>query len=215
MHRMRALYIAAVVLATVFTLRPAPVSAATVEQIVALSKAGVSEAVILALLDRDRTIMTIEPDQLVALKRAGLSDTVLTAMLKSGRDEADEAARAVSAANAASVLASLDSTPGLVIVGHGPDRPNTVHTEDFYLGLRDGVRIPSALAIGPVYPLPYRTPYRRGFADRAFQLPPTSYAKGKPSDRALCVAQVNTPNGRGPSYVTTCPSVMQRAARAK
>ena len=71
-----------------FALAPRPVAAVTVDQIVALSKAGVSEAVILALLDRDRTLLTIDPEQLVTLKREGLSDTLIMAMLKNGRDDA-------------------------------------------------------------------------------------------------------------------------------
>lgn len=205
---MRALHAVAVVLVTVFALAPAPVSAATVEQIVALSKAGVSEAVILALLDRDRTLLTIEPDQLVALKRDGLSDAIITAMLKSGRDQAEDAARAVSEANAASVLSALNSTPGLVVVGHGPDRPNTVHTEDLYRGFRDGVRLPSAIPYSSPYAIPHAAPYRRGFATRGFQSPPHLAPM-------LCLAQVNTAKGRGPAYVTECPAVMQRSLRTR
>src|SRR4051812_11339230 len=84
-----------------------PAAAVTVDQIVSLSKAGVSEAVILALIDRDRTVLTIEPEQIVALKRDGLTDTLITAMLRSGRDEAEEAAREVSSWNAAAMLSSL------------------------------------------------------------------------------------------------------------
>src|SRR5256885_1054813 len=75
-------------LIAVFTMLAGTASAVTVDQIVALSKAGVSEAVILALIDRDNTILTIAPEQLVALKRDGLSEPVILAMLKSGRQEA-------------------------------------------------------------------------------------------------------------------------------
>jgi hypothetical protein len=203
---MRTVHAAAVVVfALVLVFAAAPASAVTVEQIVALSKSGVSEAVILALLDRDRTVLTIEPEQLAALKREGLSDTLLMAMLRSGRDDAEDAARAVSAANAATIQAAIDATPAFVVIGHGPERPDTVHTEDFYLGLRDGVRLPSSRPLGGFYGTPLRSPYRTGFRNGAFAIP----------DRILCIAQVNTAAGRGPAYITECPPVMQRPARPR
>jgi hypothetical protein len=189
-------------------LTAASASAVTVDQIVALSKAGVSEAVILALLERDGTVLTIEPEQLVALKRDGLSDALITAMLRSGRDEGEQAARAVAAWNAATILSSLATAPEVVVVGHGPDRPNTAHTEDYYRGFRDGVRLPSAANTGPLYPLKSRSPYRRdGFRGRA-----TTDGAFQPM---LCLAQVNTAMGRGPAYVTECPAVMQPALRTR
>jgi hypothetical protein len=191
---------------------PARLSAVTVDEIVSLSKAGVSEAVILALLDRDRTVLSIDPDRLVALKREGLSDTLILAMLRNGRQEGDDAARAVAAERAADVLASLSSTPQVTIVGHGPERPNTAHTEDLYAGIRDGVRLPAAIPYGSPYAIPYPSvfsyapaygaPYARPFKSR----PQTPYR-----DRVLCLAQVNTARGAGPSYITECPAVMQRS----
>ena len=191
----------------------ARLSAVTVDEIVSLSKAGVSEAVILALLDRDRTVLTITPDQLVSLKREGLSDTLIMAMLKNGRQEGDDAARAISAERAADVLASLSSTPTVTIVGHDPERPNTAHTEDWYAGIRDGVRLPAAIPYGSPYAVPYAPIYGA--------LPYGPYAGGIKTQpllrrtRTMCVAQVNTPAGAGPAYVTECPAVMQRAVRAR
>ena len=103
-------------------LMPATASAVTIPQVVALSKAGVSDEVVLALIERDKTIFAIDPDQLIALKRDGLSEAVVLAMLRSGRQEPPpppaEAAR------------WLPTEPILVIVGHGPDRPNTYHGFD-------------------------------------------------------------------------------------
>jgi hypothetical protein len=191
---------------------PARLSAVTVDEVVSLSKAGVSEAVILALLDRDRSVLTINPDQLVTLKREGLSDTLIMAMLKNGRQEGDDAARAISAERAADVLASLSSTPTVTIVGHDPERPNTAHTEDWYAGIRDGVRLPAAIPYGSPYAVPYAPVYGA--------VPYAPYAGGlrlplARRTRTMCVAQVNTPAGAGPAYVTECPAVMQRAVRAR
>ena len=192
----------------------APASAVTVDEIVSLSKAGVSDAVILALLDRDRTVLTIGPEQLVTLKREGLSDTLIMAMLRNGRQEGDEAARAISAERAADVLASLATTPQVTIVGHDPERPNTAHTEDLYAGIRDGVSLPAGIPYGSPYAIPYPSfygavpyaPYSRPFRSQ----PLTPHR-----NRALCVAQTNAPVGIGPSYVTECPAVMQRAFRPR
>lgn len=104
---------------------PATARAVTVDDIVALSKAGVSEPVILAMIDRDKTVMTIDPQQVVALQKAGVSEKVIIAMLKSGRAEGDAAADANAAFNTTMFLNDRASMPTLVIVGHGPDRPNT------------------------------------------------------------------------------------------
>ena len=81
--------------------RRAPRSPITVDQIVALAQAGVTDTVILALIDRDRTVFAIEPEQMSTLQRDGLSETVILAMLKSGRAEGEQAARADAAANSA------------------------------------------------------------------------------------------------------------------
>jgi len=189
---------------------PVLASAVTVDQLVALSKAGVSDAVILALLERDRTVLTIEPGQVATLKREGLSDTLITAMLKSGRAEGEEAARAVSAERESAVLSGLASAPQVVIVGHGPDRPDTIHTEDWYATLRDGVRIPPPYAYGSPYAIPYGVPITAGAYPGGYKH--SSSAHRPPKDnRMLCFAQVNTPRCPGPGYITECPDVMQRA----
>jgi hypothetical protein len=102
---------------------PAAASAVTVDQIVALSKSGVSEPIILALIDRDKTIFTIEPDQLVSLRRDGVSETVILAMLKSGRDEGEAAAAEAAALNTGAIMNTLSPVPEIVVIGHDPERP--------------------------------------------------------------------------------------------
>src|SRR2546421_89585 len=111
-------------LTMVLTLIALPAAAVTADEIVALAHAGITDAVILALIDRDKTIFAIEPEQLVALKTQGLSEAVILAMLKSGREEGERAAQAAADMNTAMILASLAPGPDLVIVGHGPEVPN-------------------------------------------------------------------------------------------
>ena len=113
---------------------PAAASAVTLDEILSLSRAGVTDAIILALIDRDKTVFAIEPDQIVKLQRDGLSEAVVLAMLKSGRDEGDQAARADAAANSAWIMAQMPTEPLLVVTGHGPERPNVAHPDGFYSG---------------------------------------------------------------------------------
>jgi hypothetical protein len=110
-------------------LLPASASALTVQEIVTLSHAGVSDEVLLALIGRDQTIFAIGPDQLMALKRENMSERVVLAMLRSGRQEAPPAP-----APAASLTLLAPAERNEIIVGHGPDRPNTYHEFDGTFG---------------------------------------------------------------------------------
>lgn len=190
-----------VVLTLCGVLAPAAASAVTVDQVVELSKAGVSEAVILALIDRDRTVFTIDAEQIVALHRDGLTDKIILAMLKSGRQEGEDAARAASEANAARIAAALSSAPEVAYVGHGPDVPNTSHSSNFSDPLVPGV-----------IPVPYAAPYIAPLLRR--RVSPVSQAPRahRFEPPALCLAQV-TPAGSASSLamITQCPAVMQRS----
>ena len=86
---MRQLLIA-VVLATV------PVSAAaqtsdgqtlTVAQVIELSKAGLGEEALLALIEVNRPVFPVDVDTLRRLKDAGVAPNVIVAMIRSGRTE--------------------------------------------------------------------------------------------------------------------------------
>jgi hypothetical protein len=173
-------------------LSPRAASAITVDQIVSLAKSGVTDTVILALIDRDRTVFAIEPEHIVSLQRDGVSEKVILAMLKSGRVEGEQAARADAAYNSAWIASALVTEPETVTVGHGPDRPNTPHIDGFYSGP------PAAWFTEPYYAAAFsrRTPVapRRSNEPRAL-----CYAQGSSSFRGSGV----TP------FVTACPDVMQ------
>jgi hypothetical protein len=192
---------------------PATASAVTLEQVVAMSKAGVSESVIVALIERDGTVFTIEPDQVVKLQKDGLSDSLIVTMLKSGRAEGEEAARADAAANANRIAASLSPAPEVVIVGHGPEVPNTLHNSGFYSGpplpLIDPLLFPYSGGYTGGYGVvgAYGAPVTRSPAPRA---PRRREASTAPAPRAMCLAQIAT--GPSPSssrtLVTECPPVL-------
>jgi hypothetical protein len=180
-------------LLAVAVLAPCAASAITVDQVIALAKSGVTDTVILALIDRDRSVFAIEPEQIVSLQRDGLSERVILAMLKSGRAEGDQAARADSAYNSAWIASGLSTEPESISVGHGPDRPNTPHIDGFYSG-------PPALT--------FAAPPYYGPSFRYRTQPLASHRSREP--RALCYAQISTLRATNQTpFVTECPAVMQ------
>ena len=70
-------------------LLPAAARAVTVDDLMALARAGVGAEVLVAVIDADRTIFDLTPAQIVALKRAGVPDTVLVKMLGSAKEFVD------------------------------------------------------------------------------------------------------------------------------
>jgi hypothetical protein len=186
---------------------PSTVSAVTLDQVVALRKAGVTDAVILALIERDHTVFSIQPEQIVELKRDGLSEALIIAMLKSGQ-AGEEAIRTESVYTSAMIAAAIAPAPELVIVGHGPERPNTFHSDGFFSNSNSGPYFsPPYRRSGSPYARPYDVPYSP-LDERAYRGP-----RGDRWDqpRALCYAQVTTSASAGNSltYVTECPAVMQ------
>ena len=91
---------------------PSVASAVTLQDLIRLSHAGVADEVLIAMIERDQPVSALDPDQVVALKQAGVSEAVILAMIRSSGEQA-----------AAVPL----PPPLLVVVGHGPDRPNTTH----------------------------------------------------------------------------------------
>lgn len=63
--------------------------AVSVRDIIELSKAGLSEPVLLALIEVDRSIFAIDTATLKQLKAAGVSEAVIVAMIRSGRENRD------------------------------------------------------------------------------------------------------------------------------
>ena len=144
---------------TAGVLAPSVASAVTLDQIVELSRSGVTEAVILALIDRDKTIFALEPEQLVTLKAQGVSETVILAMLKSGREEGERAAQAAAELNSNFIMSTLPAGPEVVVVGHEPDVPNGGWSPaTTYPGFSGQFAIPYLYGYGYPYPYPRRRP---------------------------------------------------------
>lgn len=146
------------------TLIPATASAVSVQEVVELSNSGVSEEVILALIERDNTIFTIDPDQLLALQSQGVSRTVILAMLKSGRPQSTGQTPPDPAAS--SPVVAFPVEPDTIVVGHGPDRPNTSHQIDVFA---------APLVVPYLLYLPFSRPVCSGSPPPAYGRPDSSW----------------------------------------
>ena len=68
------------------TAAAAPAEALTIRDVIELTKAGVSEEVLLALIDVDGGVYASDTETLKALKAAGVSERVMVALVRSGRE---------------------------------------------------------------------------------------------------------------------------------
>jgi len=72
---------------TVLVLGAGRAEAVSIRDIIELSKAGLSDSVLLALIEVDRTVFTIDTATIRKLKDSGVSDVVIVAMIRSGREQ--------------------------------------------------------------------------------------------------------------------------------
>lgn len=84
MRRVLLILTAAVFLAT------GRADALTIRDLIELSKAGLGDPVLLALIEVDRGVFSIDAETLKQLKNGGLSDAVIIALIKSGRTKSPE-----------------------------------------------------------------------------------------------------------------------------
>lgn len=70
---------------TVIALAAGRAEAVTIRDVIELSKAGLSETVLLALIEVDRVVFSIDTPTLKQLKEAGVTDAVIVALIRSGR----------------------------------------------------------------------------------------------------------------------------------
>ena len=192
---------------------PATASAVTIDEVVALSKSGLSEQVIVAVIERDQTLFTLSPALIMKLQRDGLSDRILLALIKSGR--ANEPP--LPASPVAPVEAPVPPPPAIAVVGHGPQVPNTVESDS----IADVAEAAPLLPVPPpvfvpvpiLVPVPQVTPH----AGRRARLQPEQYLE-RTANPQLCVERV--PLGPSPfsaalTRVTECPAVVQRSRNSR
>jgi hypothetical protein len=95
--------------------------AVTVRDIIELSKAGLSDTVLLALIEVDRPVFPIDVATMKQLRDAEVSDAVIVAMIKSGRPPRDTGTRPAAAPAPAPEPAA--APPPVVVIEHHDAAP--------------------------------------------------------------------------------------------
>jgi hypothetical protein len=135
--------------------------AITVRDVIELSKAGLSDDVLLALIESDRNVFTLDAATMKALKDGGVSDRVMLALIHSGRTPAAAPAEPTPQA-AAAQPAPTEQEPRIIVIDHHdstppqPAVPTYVPTYGFGVptagfgvtGVGFGVGFPAGVAIG-------------------------------------------------------------------
>ena len=93
--------------------------ALTVSEIIDLSKAGLGESVLLALIEVEHSVFAIDPTTVKQLKAAGVSDAVIVAMIRSGRS----APAPVTEPVATQAVPSPQPEPQVVVIDHRDSAP--------------------------------------------------------------------------------------------
>jgi hypothetical protein len=123
------------------------VEAVTIRDLIELSKAGLSDPVLLALIEVDRSVFSIDTATLKQLKEAGVSDQVIVALIRSGRQPRPEPV----AAPAPEPL-PREREPEVIVIDHR-DSPAPAPP-------------PAPVAYPIAYPVYVPVPSRRGFDTR-------------------------------------------------
>ena len=145
---------AILVLVTVFALGVAPAEAISVSDIIELSKSGLSDEILLALIDIEKKVFPVDTETLKLLKDSGVSEKVILAMVRSGRTQPVEMSAPLPVAPAP-VVAPEPPEPRVVVIDHHE------HSEP---------RVREVAVPVPVY-VPVYVP-RRGHPDH--NVPPTA-----------------------------------------
>jgi len=136
-------------------LLPVSASAVTLRDIIELSKAGLPDDVLVAVIEADRTVFTLDKDQILELKRAGVSKSVLLKMLRTRREFEPPPV----------VTDTLTSQPEVVVFEPPPPPPpapvTVVVPQYFYVPYSIwGTHRPHAPRTAPQ---PFLAPQHRGF----------------------------------------------------
>lgn len=104
------------------TLVPVTAQAVTAKEILELSRAGLSEEVLLALIEVDGGVFTLDTNMLKSLKEANVSERVILAMVRSGRTPQTESVPApVMTEQAVDPAPYVAPQPQVIVIEH--ERP--------------------------------------------------------------------------------------------
>jgi hypothetical protein len=162
--------------AAVFALTAGRVEALTIRDLIELTKAGLGDEVLIALIEVDRRVFSLDPATLRQLKEAGVSEPVIVALIRSGRTAPVEPVQAPPAPE------PEPRKPEVIVVDHHDPAPAPAPVaypvyvpvvSDFYGGRRETVRTTLQTDQGLVrarVPVPYNcvkaAPVYWGFGGR-------------------------------------------------
>jgi hypothetical protein len=89
---------------------PARVDALTLREVIELSRAGLGDDVLIALIEVEKSVFAIDHETIKSLKAEGLSERVMIAMIKSGRT--------APAPQSAAAVPATPAPPQVVVVEH-------------------------------------------------------------------------------------------------
>lgn len=117
-------WIAPLLIALTVILLPARADALTVRDVVELTRAGLGEEVLLALIEVDRSVFPIDAATIKELKANGVSERVITAMVRSGRETPPP-----EPVNADASLQPVAPQPQVIVIEHRdpPEVREVVH----------------------------------------------------------------------------------------
>ena len=160
----------------------APQLSPAVEEVVKLSKAGVSDAVTLAYIQNSATSYSLSAQNVLQLQEQGVSPQVLTAMLQRNGEvqraaEASNQAQAAAAAAAAKTQPAAAPASATTTVATAPSAPaSTVSVT--YFGSRPVSYYPSYSYYGPGFGYYYPAYYPRSYGSYGYCGPRVAYGFG-------------------------------------
>jgi hypothetical protein len=127
--------------------------AVTIRDLVALSKEGVSDAVLIALIETDGSRFKMSPDDIRSVRAQGLSDAVIVAMIRTRPASAplrDGAAESFDQAPAAEPVAAPPQAPAPVVIQAPPVNVTQTVTQKVEVP-REHTRVEQVPVYVPVY----------------------------------------------------------------
>jgi len=117
-----------------------PAWAVSTRDLVELSKAGLGDDVLVALIEADGTIFNLDAPRILQLRAEGVSERVITAMIRNASHPASAPAAAAAPAQvearpapATSVPAEQDGVPYFVVIGERPAPPPPAPAPTYYV----------------------------------------------------------------------------------
>lgn len=143
---------------------PASAGAVTVRDIIELTRAGLPDDILVAVIDADRTIFTLDKDQILALKEAGVSRAVLLKMLRTRREfDVPPAPAPADAVTDAAPPVDPMPRPEVVVIAPPPPPVTVVVPQYFYVPVPIWGVPPHAADAPRTPPQPFMPAERRGF----------------------------------------------------